>query len=87
MPEMQLSEAALEHLEDDDPDTPPLYGTTQYVERTSRHRGLIHMCRDDIEGAVLLLLGNEQVLELDEEDVRWLAGVFVAALDNWPRQG
>lgn len=38
-------------------------------------------------GNLWLSNGDDVLPPLSEGDVRWLAGVLTAALDNWPKQG
>lgn len=82
------SELARQH--NDDPVGLPLFGTVQFVESIARYGDIVHLCRD-ADGNVLLygtaFDTSVEVAVMDEEKVRWLAGVLTAALDNWPKRG
>lgn len=78
-----MTDAARDHL-DIGPETPPLYGDTEYAEHVSDGNGVLHVCRYD-NGDLSLMVDDQTLLQFDEADTRWLAGILVAALDNWPR--
>jgi hypothetical protein len=79
-------ELARQHDESDA--APVLYGTVQFVETITRDGDVVHLCRD-YDGNLLVnsvAFGTSiEVAAMDEQKVRWLAGVLAAVLDNWPR--
>lgn len=47
----------------------------------------IEVERGTDSGKLWLSNGDDTLPPLDKDDVRWLIGILVAALDNWPQQG
>lgn len=84
MADVEVSEFGLVH--EDGVDGLPLFGTVQFVESFEGEESPLHLCRDG-DGNVMVFSGTREVAVLDAERTRWLAGVLVAAADEWPQLG
>lgn len=80
----EVSALAADH--EYEPMGPLLFGTVQFVESFKDDEAPLHLCRD-ADGNVMLYSGTQEVAVLDAARTRWLAGVLVAAGDDWPQLG
>lgn len=60
-----------------------LYGQVGCTEIATVNEGRqLHLCRGNLGDLLLVVDGD--ALELNRDEVRWLAGVLNGALDSWP---
>lgn len=71
---------------DEEPSSAPLFTGVEFVERVLTEGRQLHVCRGQ-DGEVYVYCETDEVAALTQDEVRWLAGILTAALDNWPSQG